>query len=246
VDTEHSVRTGRVGGAPTAPGLGGRHWAKVGLDSQIRWSATPRTQREPLQPPEMLTHPQRMEVMGRYSNPPHTPVDLQKLLTTVPRGSVSQTMDPPRRQHQRRLRPEELESLTADYAGVLRSSNSPSARGSPAKRSSSTCADRLSRDAIPGSAPTLWLRRPPCTWQVTRWPWWEAFLESIPGPSAGRHSSGPASRSGTHKGGPDRPSHRQGDLGGLRMVAGSRQGVLLRHLQCRLGRADWPTQDASF
>ena len=57
----------------------------------------------------------RVEVIGRYSNPPSTPVDLHRLLTTIPPDKDLEVVDRPPRQHQRRLRPEELLSLTADY-----------------------------------------------------------------------------------------------------------------------------------
>ena len=60
-----------------------------------------------------------MEVIGRYSNPLRQPADLRTLLTAAPvrRHEMHETKPP--RQHQRRLRPDELGRLVADYvAGV--------------------------------------------------------------------------------------------------------------------------------
>jgi predicted DNA-binding protein (UPF0251 family) len=60
-----------------------------------------------------------VEVTTRYSNPPGRAFELRKLLTATPvRGSESHA-EPSPRQRQRRLRPEELERLTAGYlAGI--------------------------------------------------------------------------------------------------------------------------------
>jgi Helix-turn-helix domain len=56
-----------------------------------------------------------VEVTRRYSNPPCRGADLRRLLTATP---VRQPKTPPK-QHQRRLRPNELEQLAADYlAGI--------------------------------------------------------------------------------------------------------------------------------
>jgi transposase-like protein len=56
-----------------------------------------------------------VEVIGRYSNPRHTPVDLQILLSTTPVESANPTAVRPPKQHQRRLPPEEAEELVAAY-----------------------------------------------------------------------------------------------------------------------------------
>jgi hypothetical protein len=56
-----------------------------------------------------------VEVIGRYSNPPHTPVDLQRLLSTACLESPNPTSERPPRQHQRRLRPDELSQLKSEY-----------------------------------------------------------------------------------------------------------------------------------
>jgi len=60
-----------------------------------------------------------VEVIGRYSNPPRRPADLRKLLTATPVRDHEMPETSPTRQHQRRLRPDELARLIADYvAGV--------------------------------------------------------------------------------------------------------------------------------
>jgi len=56
-----------------------------------------------------------VEVIGRYSNPPRTPVNLQRLLSTACLESSDPTSERPPRQHQRRLRPEELSQLKSEY-----------------------------------------------------------------------------------------------------------------------------------
>ena len=56
-----------------------------------------------------------VEVIGRYSNPPRTPVDLQRLLSTACLESSDPTSERPPRQHQRRLRPGELSQLKSGY-----------------------------------------------------------------------------------------------------------------------------------
>jgi hypothetical protein len=60
-----------------------------------------------------------VEVIGHYSNPPRQPADLRKLLTATPVRDHEIPETRPPRQHQRRLRPDELARLVADYlAGV--------------------------------------------------------------------------------------------------------------------------------
>ena len=53
--------------------------------------------------------------MGRYSNPPRTPVDLQRLVSTACLESSDPISERPPRQHQRRLRPDELTQLKSEY-----------------------------------------------------------------------------------------------------------------------------------
>lgn len=60
-----------------------------------------------------------VEVIRRYSNPPRRPADLRKLLTAAPVRDHAMPETRPPRQHQRRLRPDELARLVTDYvAGV--------------------------------------------------------------------------------------------------------------------------------
>lgn len=53
--------------------------------------------------------------MGRYSNPPRTPVDLQRLLDANPGEPINPTPEGHRRQRQRRLRSSELSQLRSEY-----------------------------------------------------------------------------------------------------------------------------------
>ncbi|HXW34831.1 MAG TPA: hypothetical protein VEJ87_09660 [Acidimicrobiales bacterium] len=52
---------------------------------------------------------------GRYSNPPHTPVDLGELLLAFRKNRDTPTQNRPPKQHQRRLRPDDIEHLRVDY-----------------------------------------------------------------------------------------------------------------------------------
>ena len=56
-----------------------------------------------------------MDLVGRYSNPPHIPGDLRKLTEMTPDGTLTQATGVAPKQRQHRLRPQELEQLTADY-----------------------------------------------------------------------------------------------------------------------------------
>jgi hypothetical protein len=62
---------------------------------------------------------QRVEVSGRYSNPPPHPVDLGELPVADGKNRVRRAEIRPARQRQRRLRPADVERLRVDYlAGV--------------------------------------------------------------------------------------------------------------------------------
>ena len=56
-----------------------------------------------------------MEVIGRYSNPLRTPVDLRKLNASTPPKAREKAETGPVKQRQRRLRSEEVENLKSDY-----------------------------------------------------------------------------------------------------------------------------------
>ena len=56
-----------------------------------------------------------MDLVGRYSNPPYTPGDLRELTEMTPDGTLSDATGVAPKQHHHRLRPHEIEQLTADY-----------------------------------------------------------------------------------------------------------------------------------
>ena len=56
-----------------------------------------------------------MEVIGRYSNPPHRASDLGELLSKVGVAPTNWGNSVPERQHQRRLRDQEVDQLVEDY-----------------------------------------------------------------------------------------------------------------------------------
>jgi len=56
-----------------------------------------------------------VDLVGRYSNPPCTPVDLRELTEMTPDGTLTKATGVAPKQRQHRLRPHELERLTADY-----------------------------------------------------------------------------------------------------------------------------------
>jgi hypothetical protein len=56
-----------------------------------------------------------VDLIGRYSNPPRTLVDLGKLVEGGWDAGPDETFERPPRQHQRRLRADELEQLKDDY-----------------------------------------------------------------------------------------------------------------------------------
>ena len=56
-----------------------------------------------------------VDLVGRYSNPPYTSGALRELTEMIPDGMLNEATGVAPRQRQHRLRPQELEQLTADY-----------------------------------------------------------------------------------------------------------------------------------